>query len=46
LLSNFVLDDQRESGGAGIETHSGAKDLMCMSTQKYHQEKSRSSITC
>jgi hypothetical protein len=47
LLSNFTLDDPKQSGEAGNEMHSGF--LLIISCvwrqQKYRQEKSKSSIT-
>ena len=41
LLSNFALDDPIESGGAGIEMHSGLllNDLMCMATTEMASRK-------
>jgi hypothetical protein len=34
FLSNFALDDPRESGGDEIEMHSAANDFMFMATYK------------
>jgi len=47
LLSNFTLDDPKQSGVAGIEMHSGfLLIILCVwRQQKYRQEKSKSSIT-
>ena len=40
LLSNFALDDPTESGGAGIQMHSGffLMNLYVWRQQKYHKK--------